>query len=175
MSALDLFAALKPLCSEDPDRERLASPFAIVFENRKWACGTNGHCLAALPFDGELRTDGPDAAKEIPTGKPTHTATLAALREWAGTPVMEECPQCGGEKKRTGHDCDLCGGKGELPKLRYGALLDGVLNRDLLRNVLDSAPEGTTEIAIAHEGPMAAFAFRVPDWIGLVMPITRTA
>jgi hypothetical protein len=168
---------LKPICSSDTDRPKIATPFAMQWANRRWAAATNGHMLVALPYEGELRTDGPKAAAIVPAAPATHKASVAALRGWAGEPVMEACPECHGDSYWNcdcpncgdDHACEHCEGKGEARKRRYGILLGAGLNPDYLRAIL--ATTTAEEVTILHAKPRDPFRFEAPDWLALLMPI----
>lgn len=170
-------ARLMPLCSTDESRKKVASPFAMTWAGRQWAVGTDGHVLAAVPFDGELRADGPDATKVVPAREPTHTASVTDLLAFAGEQETTDCGECYGSTKcnqcecGTEHECGMCAGAGQKRVIRYGLLLDGGLDRDYLRRVILSAPDGTREVRFGHFEPKGPFLFTAPGWIGLVMPI----
>lgn len=173
-----ILEALQPLCSSDPHRTRLASPFAVNWGLRKWAAATDGHFLVMLPFDGDLRTDGPDAIAVIPAEIPPPTLVDASrLLAFAGVEERRECGNCSGSGKCdfcgccTTHACGDCDGKGTKRRIRYGLLLDGGLDLDFLRTVVLSAPPGTTRIGVAHGGGEEPFVFTAPDWMSLLMPI----
>lgn len=151
-------------CSDVSYRTEILTPFAIKHEGRQWACATDGHCLAAVPFDGELRTDGPDTAPLFPRVPLSHKTRVAALRDWAGKPQSRDrcsCDHCFCEE-------ECCRGMVEVP--RYARLLDGVLNLNLLCHVLESAPFDA-EVRFLHAEPLGPFVFRTDDWIGMIMPI----
>jgi hypothetical protein len=109
-------ALLQKLC--DPDNPERATPFGIVIgyaPATRWDAATNGHLV--LAFDtGTCDRRDPISQKaerliaDAPT--PTHTCTLAALREWAGTDdgIYRECG--GGGWSRDATTCDECDGEG---------------------------------------------------------------
>jgi len=178
---------LQTICYTGGDRATIATPFKMLFEDRAWAAGTDGHLLAALHYDGELRSDGPDARAIIAVEPPPeHTAQLSALREWAGLPYPSEsvCPKCNGkppyaayygqsERGRYCGECDSLGRK--IEGIRGGKLLRGALNRMLLSRVLCTVPEGVTALRVGHSGEFAPYIFRADGWLAAVMPIRGVA
>jgi hypothetical protein len=184
----DRIGQLKSVCSTDPYRTNLHAPFSAEFWGAKWIVATDGHCLAAFQSEEELLADGtpPNIADAVgPTpATPKRKATLAALREWAGEVVSEECELCEGEGEydedcdcpncNGTHQCKDCDGTGECSEIRYGRLGRSVLNRNLLSKVLKSAPaEG--EVLIAKDSDMSPFILRSGDWMAAIMPIRPTA
>jgi hypothetical protein len=183
--ATSVLDRLKPVCSADKDRARIATPFAMTYEGRKWACATDGHVLAALPFDGDLRGDGPDAVKVIPAAPPTHKTTIAALRHLAGKIAFETCDKCDGSGE-VAHDCDCslctysgsepcgrCDGEGKWRKQRPAQIGPVVFDRNLLALVLGSGPEAG-EVRVGPLVALEPIRFRTADWLALVMPIHAT-
>lgn len=174
---------LKPICSTDESRPGLLTPFGIDFEGRRWTVATNGHNLVALPFPRVLRTDAPDVVGALLTKepRPNFRASVASLKEWAGSPVPawtacetchgepphQFCPACGG-----GPRCDGCGGAGGIREMmRPGALLEGVVNKVLLAQVLATLPADVTHLLIGQRCAFCAYMLRAKDWIGSVMPL----
>lgn len=107
----DVIATLQPVCSRDGSRKNLGTPFGMTLDGRLWACATDGHVMAALPMAGEIRKDGPDAARLCDIAA-THKTTVEALRAWAGPsqPLESKCPECGGVPVK----CQECKGEGEI-------------------------------------------------------------
>lgn len=179
--ALD--STLKPICSRDPSRPRLHTPFGMDYEKRRWTAATDGHIFVALVGPCDLRTDAPPVVDQLlmPEPAPTHRASVALLKEWAGSPsatwtvcetcngfpTFTHCPACGG-----GPRCDGCRGAGAIANtFRPGALLGGVLNRILLAKVLATLPEGAAHIFIGQRAPLMPYMLRAKDWIAAVMPL----
>lgn len=130
---MDVLERIKSVCSVDPTRSNLLTPFGVEWAGRKWAAGTDGRALAMVHFEGELRTEGaPQIASPgisiLPGPGSTHTADIEALRAWAGaaSPPLITCdackgtppPKCSefrGEGSVAAHDCDCPHCDGEHP------------------------------------------------------------
>lgn len=175
MSIIEVLAAV---VSTDKERPNLCSPYGIEFEGRKWACATDGKMLAALPFDGELRTDGPDPLGMLREMPATHSASVAGLLRAAGEMVMTKCDgfdcdngdcNCGCENTPP-HKCRKCAGTGKMPELRPRRMLRGTLNPDLLSRLLSTAPKGSL-LSVGQADEKDPYVFRGSNWIGLLMPM----
>jgi len=180
---------LNPICSEDEYRPNITKPFAATFEGRRWVAATNGHCMAMLPGEGEEQPHAPDVAKVFEPEPPrlTHRASVALLKEWAGPApkarVGHECDRCGGDGEvecptcgADDYDCPDCGGEGtvyDIPDMRSGALLLGQLNRSLLALVLSTVPADVETILLGQREEHGIYYFRATNWIGVIMPLAH--
>lgn len=176
---MDVIERIKPLCYQDDDRPSIASPFCVEWNGRRWAAATDGHLLVMLPFDGELRTDGPDIPKLLDgEQKPDHAVSVSALRVWAGEPRRREevCGRCNGVPPRRQHDgsryCEVCDTLGKIvERWREGLLLHGAVNRILIAKVLTTLPEGIGEILIGQYGEHRPYIMSAEGWTAAVMPL----
>lgn len=185
------FDSLAAVCSEDIARASISSPYETLLWGRRWAVATNGHAFAALVMADDappMRQGGPALAGILPAAfSPTHTADLAALREWAGTPNKEPCETCDGNGETDNldcpcpncvvpHQCTDCDGNGVEYAVRPANLLGVGINCSLVARVLRSAPaEGRVEIVgPAGTTPGAPMLFRAGDWLAGVAPLGRS-
>jgi hypothetical protein len=162
----DEVSKLKPVCSTDPTRENIATPFASTFWGKRWLCATDGHGLAAYPLNGEepANKSGPDVSQIMLDGwKPTHKTTLAALRGWVA--MERACGSCGIK-----HECNAP--PPERPE-REARILVAALNRNLLSRVLFTAPDDG-EVVLAISRPEEPFILRSGEWAAAVMPMRLT-
>jgi hypothetical protein len=180
--SVERLEVLKPLCRPDdshPSSARLATPFELLWRDRRYACASDGHKLAAFVYDGELRADGPDVPAVLPKTEPTHVAPVGALLAWAGKETFESCEACEGSGEfycncptcHVQHKCEECGGEGEVPELREGLMLGDLVNLDYVREILQTLPEGVEQVALVHEGKLAPFGFSADGWLACIMPI----
>lgn len=114
----ELDALLHKICIDDPMRPHLATPLGINLgrsPGARWDAASSGDLLLALS-DGRLDLREPastNVARVLADAPaPTHTCTLTALREWAGTDDGI-CRACGGEGWASGAaTCSKCKGDG---------------------------------------------------------------
>lgn len=187
---------LAQICSTDPTRANITTPFGMDFKGARWLAATDGRTAVAILGDAEMRAGAPDLGQVLSTAPPPgFRADLALLREWAGPvppprppPSVEnvDCDECDGSGKvtcleceRDGAECQDCNGTGKVEEVdvvdappRYGAIFGGILNRVLLARVLVTLPDDTTYVRIGQAEPLAPYILRAKGWLAAIMPVT---
>lgn len=194
----ELLAVLGPLCSEDPTRRNIGTPFEAVVWGERWAAATNGHALAAIRYDGPpLRKDGPDAAFVIGPKRPGQFRVDSEdLAAWVGSPPPlapptppPACERCKGKgfvqfyeevfgrhgtpRETLYVECRDCVKKGEEREEtpdEFGRIGPAFVNRWLVRKSVGPLA-GARSIEVIHGDKLDPILFLGGDRLVAVMPM----